>query len=364
MKAFEFNKIAGGVLGAVFLALGLKTAANLIFATDTPQSHIDVSAAHASAATATGTEAEPVDLASLLAGGDVTRGEKVAKKCAACHIFDNSGKNKTGPGLWNIVNRPIGAVEGFSFSSALTELANKGTVWDFEALNSFIESPKAYAKGTKMAFAGIKKPDQRGDLLVYLNSLSDTPAPLPSPTPANDEASSLQSPPQPQATEVAAATTEAAATTTETTAAATATENATAAQAATPAPQETATGAKLAARLANADVERGEKVAKKCKACHTFDSEGKNKTGPTLWNIVNKPLGQAPGFKYSKAFQQKATEGFLWNYEALDQYILKPKAYIKGTRMAFAGIKKDNQRADLLLYLRSLADEPAPLPSE
>ena len=100
----------------------------------------------------------------------------MAKKCTSCHGLDKGGANKVGPNLWGVVNRDIGAHEGFAFSEALT---GKEGVWDYEQLNAFLANPKTYAPGTKMAFAGVGKDAERADLIAYLRSLADQPAPLP-----------------------------------------------------------------------------------------------------------------------------------------------------------------------------------------
>ena len=113
------------------------------------------------------------------------------------------------------------------------------------------------------------------------------------------------------------------------------------------------------ALVAAADVARGAKLFRKCAACHTTNKGDKNKLGPNLWNIVNGGLGQAAGFRYSAALTGK---GGNWSYDSLDAFLTKPKAYIPGTKMAFAGLKKMRDRADLIAFLRSLSDSPAPLP--
>ncbi len=111
--------------------------------------------------------------------------------------------------------------------------------------------------------------------------------------------------------------------------------------------------------LAAASVENGEKVAKKCSSCHTFEKGGKNKIGPNLWNIVGaKPAG-VDGFSYSSALQGLKTT---WEFEELSKFLYKPKDYAKGTKMTYAGLKKDKDRADLIAYMRSLSDSPKPLP--
>ena len=105
----------------------------------------------------------------------------------------------------------------------------------------------------------------------------------------------------------------------------------------------------ILALLASADIEAGIKVAKKCTACHEFDVDGKNKTGPMLWNIVNAGKGMKDGFKYSDAL---VGMGGAWDYDALNAFLYKPKAYIKGTKMNFVGLKKPSDRANMIAYLR------------
>jgi cytochrome c len=115
----------------------------------------------------------------------------------------------------------------------------------------------------------------------------------------------------------------------------------------------------IGALLASASAEKGAVTFKKCGACHTSAKGGKNRLGPNLWNIVNAPRAGKAGFKYSNGMKKKAGN---WNFESLNEFLIKPKAYIPRTKMVFAGIKKPSQRADLIVYLRSLADSPAPLP--
>jgi cytochrome c len=114
------------------------------------------------------------------------------------------------------------------------------------------------------------------------------------------------------------------------------------------------------ALLASADVAAGQKVLRKCTACHTVDEGGANKIGPNLWNVVGRGIASSDGYKYSKSLQEKS--GDAWSYENLDGFLGKPKEWAPGTKMSFAGLKKIQERADLIVYLRSLSSSPAPLP--
>jgi cytochrome c2 len=114
-------------------------------------------------------------LVSMIAGGDVAKGEKISKKCKACHVFEEGGKNRLGPALWGIVGRDIGSHEGYKYSGALAELEGD---WTYENLDQFIAAPKDFVSGTKMVFAGIKSEEDRADLLAYLRTLAAEPAPL------------------------------------------------------------------------------------------------------------------------------------------------------------------------------------------
>ena len=115
----------------------------------------------------------------------------------------------------------------------------------------------------------------------------------------------------------------------------------------------------VAPMMAQASAARGAKVFKKCATCHSVTKGGKHKVGPNLWNIVAGARGAKAGFSYSKAI--KGMEG-RWTYESLNAFFAKPKAYMPRTKMAFGGLKKAKDRADLIAYLRSLSDSPAPLP--
>ena len=112
--------------------------------------------------------------------------------------------------------------------------------------------------------------------------------------------------------------------------------------------------------LASASIDNGKKVFKKCSVCHSIDKGGANKVGPNLYNIVDNGVAKVPGFAYSSAM---ATHGGNWDYKTLNEYLYKPREAVKGTKMAFAGLKKVQDRADVIAYMRAQSDNPAPLPS-
>jgi cytochrome c len=119
---------------------------------------------------------EELDLSALLGAADPAAGEKVFGKCKACHTVEQGGKNKVGPNLWNVVGRSKASVDGFSYSTALSD---HGGEWSYDDLNAFLTSPKDYAPGTKMTYAGLKKATDRAAVIKYLREQSDSPKPLP-----------------------------------------------------------------------------------------------------------------------------------------------------------------------------------------
>lgn len=117
----------------------------------------------------------------------------------------------------------------------------------------------------------------------------------------------------------------------------------------------------ISSMLASADTTKGKKVSKACASCHSFDQGGRHGTGPNLYAIINRPIASVAGFSYSDGMAAKSTEN--WTYEELNKFLYKPKKHITGTKMNFVGIKKNAKRANLIAWLRTLADTPADLPS-
>ncbi|MBI28291.1 MAG: Cytochrome c-552 [Alphaproteobacteria bacterium MarineAlpha5_Bin11] len=111
--------------------------------------------------------------------------------------------------------------------------------------------------------------------------------------------------------------------------------------------------------LTKASIEKGGKIAKQCSACHSFNNGDPNKLGPNLYEIINKPVASVNGYNYSAALNNL---GGNWNYEQLNQFLYNPKNYVPGTKMSYKGLKKTEDRANLILWLREKAENPAPLP--
>jgi cytochrome c len=174
------NTIAGWVLAGGIVALGLSIVSGMYFHGEAPEKEGFAVAAEAGGE-AGGAAAVPI--ATLLATADVAKGEAVFKKCAACHTIAQGGPNGIGPNLWASMGKPHGHVAGFSYSDALKSVPGN---WDFEGMDKWLANPKKYAPGTKMTFAGLGNPEERANLIAYLNSQGSN-LPLP-PPPAADAA--------------------------------------------------------------------------------------------------------------------------------------------------------------------------------
>ena len=179
MDNLKTNKILAGFLLAGLLAMGGGKIAEILVpdqALDENAYPVEIKQAADSGQASTPVNQGPEPILALLTSADIEAGTKVAKKCTACYEFDTDGKNKTGVMLWNIVDAIKGMKDGFNYSDALVGM---GGAWDYDALNAFLYKPKAYIKGTKMNFAGLKKPSDRANMIAYLRSLADTPVALP-----------------------------------------------------------------------------------------------------------------------------------------------------------------------------------------
>ena len=180
MDSFEINKIVAAVLLVALIIIGIGKLSNIVFYVEKPKTpgyavEVEQTVTSISQSTSEAVE-EKVDIAALMAMGDLSAGEKVFKKCAACHSIAKGGKHAIGPALYNVVSRKVGSLNDYKYSSALAEYDKE---WTFEELNGYLIKPAKWIKGTKMAFAGLRKEKDRASVIKYLNQNSDNPVPLP-----------------------------------------------------------------------------------------------------------------------------------------------------------------------------------------
>ena len=175
MNSFEINKIITAILVTILVVFGIGKISDVIF--DKDEKKIVAYKVEAPEGLAVQASSETsVDITALLALGDIAHGEKVFKKCKACHSINQGGGNKIGPKLWNVMFRPVGAVTEYKYSKALSSY---GKEWSWEEMNGFLIKPASWIKGNKMGFAGLKSEKDRASLILYLNLNSETPKPLP-----------------------------------------------------------------------------------------------------------------------------------------------------------------------------------------
>ena len=179
MDSFEINKIVAAILMVALLIIGIGKLSNFIFHVEKPKTPgyaVEVEeATNVSSSTKT-VVVDKIDIAALMAMGDINLGKKVFKKCAACHSIIKGGKNNIGPALYNVVGRKVGIVADYKYSKALSSYDKE---WTFEELNGYLIKPAKWIKGTKMAFAGLRKEKDRASVIKYLNQNSDNSLPLP-----------------------------------------------------------------------------------------------------------------------------------------------------------------------------------------
>jgi cytochrome c len=321
-SSLETNKLLAAILTAGVIASGSGVMSRILYGPTFPEEpayRIEVAVAVDPDAPV---EAER-PLGVLLAAADPAAGEGQARACVACHTFEAGGPNRVGPNLHDVVGRDIASVPGFNYSATLAGLEG---VWDYEALDGFLADPRGWAPGTTMAYAGVRDDAGRADLILYLRSITDDPPPLPE---AVEEIEAVV-------------------------------EEAAAAPDGEPA-AEVPAAAGLGALVAAADPAAGERAVRACAACHTFDAGGAHRLGPNLHNVVGRDIAGAEGFNFSPALQE--IEG-VWDDEHLDAFLADPRGYAPGNRMAFAGVRDETTRADIIAYLRSITESPPPLPGD
>ena len=175
MNSFEINKIITAILVTILVVFGIGKISDVIFDKD-DENIVAYKVEAPEGSTVQASTETSVDITALLALGDVAHGEKVFKKCKACHSIKQGGRNNIGPKLWNVMFRPVGAVTDYKYSKALSSY---GKEWTWQEMNGFLIKPAKWIKGNKMGFAGLKKEEDRASVIIYLNESSDNPKPLP-----------------------------------------------------------------------------------------------------------------------------------------------------------------------------------------
>ena len=179
MDSFEINKIIAAVLLIAHIVIGIGKISDIAFHVDKPEKsayEVDIQESTQVASSTAKKIEEKVDIPALLALGDVSHGEKVFKKCSACHLVNKGGENKIGPALYGVIGRKVASKQDYKYSKAMAAYDKD---WTFEEMNGYLKKPQSYIKGTKMAFAGLRKEKDRASVILYLNQNSDNPLPLP-----------------------------------------------------------------------------------------------------------------------------------------------------------------------------------------
>jgi cytochrome c len=172
MDSFELNKIAGAVLGTALLCMGLGMMSGMLINPPKPkQQGYELPGEVAAAAPAAAAVVAEAPIEERLKTADAARGQRAVAQCSACHTFDKGGANRVGPNMFNVVDGPKAHIDGFGYSAALRERKAKGEKWGVAELDAFLRNPRGYLAGTSMSFAGVSRPEQRADIIAYLQSL-------------------------------------------------------------------------------------------------------------------------------------------------------------------------------------------------
>ncbi|MEQ8446435.1 MAG: hypothetical protein RIB57_11175 [Pelagibacterium sp.] len=323
MNSFELNKIFGAILGTLVFVMGVSFIADEIYAPIEGRGADYALPEPAAEGEGGGEEAPGVpSIAARMQTASAEEGASLITRCQSCHDYSPSNENRTGPGIYGVVGHPIAGHEGFAYSDALATLGANGEIWDYEHLDAFLESPRNYAPGTKMSFAGLSNPDDRANLIAFLRENSDDPFPLPE-APAEEEAAPAEG------------------------------------EGGDEAPVED----ELTAALAAVTPEDGEALIVRCQACHDYSPANANRVGPGIHNVVGAEIARHEGYSYSDALASLGAEGETWTPENLSAFLENPGEFAQGTRMSFPGLANVEDRAAVIVFLNSISDNPIELTS-
>jgi cytochrome c len=319
------NKIMAGILTAGLVFWCANRIAGIVIPDEAPKTAaITITGLQTAAAPAA--PAGPASIIPLIAAADIAKGTAfVQQQCSACHSLNQGGASGVGPNLYGVLGGPMFAGAGFTYSAAVKAKA-KGN-WNYDSMNLWLTDPSGFAPGTAMSYTGIKNTQTRADVVAYLRTLAASPLALPT------------------ADEIKAASAPAA----------------TAASAPGGAPAPAGAAPSIDTLFASADVTKGQAlVQQQCAACHSFTKGGAAGVGPNLYGIVGAKMFSQAGFTYSAAVKAKA--GGTWTADTMSDWLLNPMGFAPGTMMSYAGIKKDQTRADVIAYLNKNSDTPIKLP--
>ncbi|MEO5365706.1 MAG: hypothetical protein H7831_05025 [Magnetococcus sp. WYHC-3] len=236
---------------------------------------------------------------------ELDQGQRLARSCEACHDLSPAARsNKIGPPLWNIVDSAIASVPHFDYSPAHRALGRDCRLWDLETLDRYLSNPRSFVPGNRMAFAGMRDPQERQQLLNFLATLRDPPPPRELPSTEAEAAWRKWAP-----------------------------------LLESPTPELLALG---------------RQAALPCGGCHDLGPQRHIHIGPPLQGVVGRPAAREVGFCYSATMQVRSREGLVWDEATLYWFLQNPGRFLPGTRMTFAGIDDPYQRVALLAYLKSL----------
>lgn len=184
MNSYELNKIFGAVVTSVLVVTVIGFMANLLVQPHKlEKSVLDIKVETAAPAQAAAEPAVQIDpIAPLMASANAAAGAALLRNCTSCHSFEKGGRNGVGPNMWDVVGNKKGHIDGFAYSQALVAAAARpgaAGLWGYEELNQFLANPRAYMPGTRMAYAGMRRAEDRANLIAHLRTLSDNPKPLP-----------------------------------------------------------------------------------------------------------------------------------------------------------------------------------------
>ena len=294
----RFNTVVGWTLGSAIVALGLSSLSAHMFQADKHERPETMGYAIPGVVSSSGAAAA-VPIETLLAKADPAKGAQVFQQCASCHTIAQGAANAIGPNLWGILGDSIAQGRGgYAFSVALKAHTGK---WDFKTLDTWLTSPRAFASGTKMTFAGLDSAEDRANVIAYLNT----------------QGSNL---PLPAAAPVAA-------------------------------PAAGGTAPVVTQAAAGGDAVHGKAIFEQCGVCHTINPGGANGIGPNLSHIVGDSVGAGRGgFAFTDGVKKI---GGKWDEAKLDKWLTNPRAMAPGTMMTFAGLDSAKDRADVIAYLKA-----------